>query len=147
MLFYPSQRVPYDCFRSMRRAFAVALLLVASFASKSSPRPNFVVLFLDDHGWGDVGCNTNGTVKETPHIDALAAGGMRFTDFHVGYSVCTASRGALLTGRLCPRTGVCGNFGPNSEHGMALSEHTMADLLKPQGYDTHMIGKWCVLIE
>ena len=61
--------------------------------------------------------------SETPHMDALAASGIRFSDFHVGFSVCTPSRAALLTGRLCPRTGVCNNFGPYSRHGMALTEH------------------------
>ena len=101
---------------------------------------DFVILFMDDHGWGDVGCNTNGEVKETPHIDKLAASGIRFHDFHVGFSVCTASRGALLTGRSCPRTNICGNFGPDSKHGMSLQEKTVADLLKAADYDTHMIG-------
>ena len=108
--------------------------------SSGAEKPNFVILFMDDHGWGDVGCNTNGEVKETPHIDKLAASGIRFHDFHVGFSVCTASRGALLTGRSCPRTNVCGNFGPDSKHGMSLQEKTVADLLKAADYDTHMIG-------
>eukprot|EP01063_Lacrimia_lanifica_P022926 TRINITY_DN30436_c0_g1_i1.p1 TRINITY_DN30436_c0_g1~~TRINITY_DN30436_c0_g1_i1.p1 ORF type:complete len:549 (+),score=163.06 TRINITY_DN30436_c0_g1_i1:35-1681(+) len=120
-----------------------AHMLLAAAAAAAMP-PNFVILFLDDHGWGDVGCNTNGSVTETPHIDALAAEGLRFTDFHAGFSVCTASRGALLTGRTCPRTGVCGNFGPSAQYGMALQERTVADLLKtaPTPYATHMLGKW-----
>ena len=126
----------------------VLMLATVDFADKKAEsdtpnKPNFVILFMDDHGWGDVGCNTNGEVKETPHIDALAASGIRFHDFHVGFSVCTASRGALLTGRSCPRTNVCGNFGPESKHGMSLQEKTVADLLKTANYDTHMIGK-CV---
>jgi arylsulfatase A-like enzyme len=103
--------------------------------------PNVVILFLDDHGWGDVGANAGAAaVPETPHIDALAASGARFTDFHSGYSVCTASRAALLTGRLAPRTGVFGNFAPTSSEGMALQERTIADVLGGAGYDTHMIG-------
>ena len=124
-------------------AFAVSIACVAASGSVVRP-PNFVVLFLDDHGWGDAGFNTNGAVTETPNMDRLASGGMRFADFHVGFSVCTASRGALLTGRTCPRTNVCGNFGPESKHGMALDELTMANLLKRAStpYDTHMIGKW-----
>ena len=139
-------------------------------AATPATKPNFVILFMDDHGWGDVGCNTGGAVKETPHIDALASGGVRFEgsstsvlapgpagpstntrtlilsltlslDFHVGFSVCTASRAALLTGRNCPRTDVCNNFGPDSKFGMALQEKTVADLLKGGAdYDTHMIG-------
>lgn len=117
---------------------------------------------MDDHGFGDMGANANGVdpaslpefpvgpwkdgagkyTPETPHMDALAASGIRFTDFHVGYSVCTASRAALLTGRLCPRTGVCGNFGPYSAMGMARGERTVADILGSAGWEAHMIGKW-----
>lgn len=66
-------------------------------------------------------------------MSQMALGGIRFTDFHVGYSVCTPSRAALLTGRLCPRTGVCSNFGPYSRHGMNTSELTMANLLSDAG--------------
>tara|TARA_B110000208_G_C11546797_1_gene350132 strand:+ start:89 stop:646 length:558 start_codon:yes stop_codon:yes gene_type:complete len=108
--------------------------------SVATTKPNFLVLFLDDHGWGDVGANWNETT-ETPRMDQLAAEGVRFTDFHASYSVCTASRGALLTGRLAPRTGVASNFGPYSTHGMALQERTIANELNDLGYESHMIGK------
>ena len=67
--------------------------------------------------------------------------GIAFSDFHAAFSVCTASRGALLTGRLSPRTGVGNNFGPDSDAGMALGERTIADWLAPSGYESHMIGK------
>jgi len=106
------------------------------------------LIVLDDVGYGDIGVN-NKDVQETPHIDALAASGMLFTDFHAGFSVCTPSRAALLTGRLAPRTGVFENFAPDSSFGMSLDEITMADILmntQKQGsgvqYKTHMIGKW-----
>ncbi len=127
-------------------AAAAALLFptlsVAAGAARAvTGKPNVVLLFLDDHGWGDVGANVGAAaVPETPHIDALAASGARFTDFHSGFSVCTASRAALLTGRLAPRTGVFGNFVPTSSEGMALQERTIADVLGSAGYDTHMIG-------
>lgn len=111
--------------------------------SLSKGKPNFVILFLDDHGWGDVGANVGANiVPETPNVDSLAASGVRFTDMHSGFPVCTASRSALLTGRLAPRTGVFGNFAPSSSEGLALGEVTMADVLREAGYDTHMIGKW-----
>lgn len=122
----------------MRLLLAALLLPVAGAAT---PGTNFMVLFMDDNGWGDNGCN-DPNVTETPRIDQMAREGIRFSDFHASYSVCTASRGALLTGRLCPRTGVCNNFGPNSIHGMAAGELTMADILTAGGYDAHMIGKW-----
>ena len=115
-------------------------MLFNCLLSVATTKPNFLVLFLDDHGWGDVGANWNETT-ETPRIDQLAAEGVRFTDFHASYSVCTASRGALLTGRLAPRTGVASNFGPYSTHGMALQERTLANELNDLGYESHMIGK------
>ena len=71
----------------------------------------------------------------------MAREGIAFSDFHAAFSVCTASRGALLTGRLSPRTGVGNNFGPDSDAGMALGERTIADWLAPSGYESHMIGK------
>ena len=73
------------------------------------------------HVGGDVGVNTDGNVTETPNMDALAATGIRFTDMHVGFSVCTASRAALLTGRLAPRTGVFNNFSPLATGFVSLS--------------------------
>lgn len=115
----------------------------AQTKTTNSSRPNFVILFLDDHGWGDFGANVGSNiVTETPNLDALASSGVRFTDMHAGFSVCTASRAALLTGRLAPRTGVADNFGPTSNRGMALQEQTIANYLVNNGYDTHMIGKW-----
>ena len=72
----------------------------------------------------------------------MAKEGIAFSDFHAAFSVCTASRGALLTGRLSPRTGIGNNFGPDSDAGMALGERTIANWLAPAGYESHMIGKW-----
>ena len=114
------------------------LFLGGSAAAKPT---NFVVLFADDNGWGDMGVN-NPNVTETPRVQRMGREGLTFFDFHASYSVCTASRGALLTGRLAPRTGVAQNFGPNSEHGIAPGELTIANVLGAHGYDSHMVGKW-----
>jgi arylsulfatase A-like enzyme len=97
----------------------------------------------DDWGWGDLGANWAPTkaLGLTPNLDKLADGGLRFVDFHAGASVCTPSRAALLTGRLGLRTGVTSNFGPSSTGGLPLNETTIAELLKPMGYKTGMIGK------
>ncbi len=84
-----------------------------------------------EDGWGDVGHN-NPEVKETVAIDALAASGVTFKDFHT-FPLCTPSRAQLLTGRLGMRTGVTTNFVPNSLHGLPTTEHTIAELLKPAG--------------
>ena len=107
---------------------------------ETATRPSIALLFLDDHGWGDLGANT-GVAGLTPEMDLLAAGGMRFTDFHVGYSVCTPSRATLLTGRYGARTGVSTNFGAGSKYGMAANEITLANVLSDVGYETRMIGE------
>lgn len=104
-------------------------------------RPNIVLLFADDFGWGDLGANWDET-KETPNLDRLSHSGIRFTDFHAGASVCTPSRSALLTGRLGVRTGVTSNFGVDSLYGLPLNETTIAEMLKSVNYSTGMIGKW-----
>lgn len=116
------------------------LLFIECIAGARSAPPNFVILFLDDHGWGDVGANWNST-KETPNLDRIASKGLRFTDWHAGYSVCTPSRAALLSGRLAPRTGVWSNFGQTSTHGMAVGELLLPQLLEST-HDSHMVGKW-----
>ena len=106
-------------------------------------KPNVIILFADDFGWGDVGQNAPGVVFETAALDALAAGGAHFTDFHT-FPLCTPSRGQLLTGRLPIRTGVTTNFVPESLAGLPTTELTIAELLKTAGYDTAQLGKWCV---
>ena len=104
-------------------------------------KPNVIILFCDDFGWADVGMNAPGVVYETAALDALAAGGAHFTDFHT-FPLCTPSRGQLLTGRLPIRTGVTTNFVPESLAGLPTTELTIAELLKPAGYDTAQLGKW-----
>ena len=125
----------------LRAASLLVAVAAASAAGATSP-PNVVVFFLDDWAYGDLGAN--GYSAETPHMDALAAAGMRFTDMHA-MSVCTPSRSSILTGRLGLRTGVVVNFGPASLYGLPREELTVADLLKraaPTPYDTKVIGKW-----
>ena len=127
------------------------------------PPPNFVVLFVDDWGWGDLGanclhmgdvrgaqpdaldketaCTTATGVTLTPRLDALAASGMRLTDFHAT-GVCTPSRAQLQTGRMGARTGVTSNFGPGALGGLPTTEMTIASLVKTKGYATAAAGKW-----
>ena len=107
-----------------------------------TPRPCFGArTALADWGYGDMGANWPAAAGMTPHMDKLAAEGIRFTDFHVGASVCTVSRAALLTGRLGVRTGVVHNFGIDSVAGLPRTEKTIAEMLKPAGYRTGAIGK------
>ena len=135
----------------------------------------------------ETACDTATGKTLTPHMDALANSGIRFTDFHVGASVCTPSRSALQTGRIGARTGVTSNFGfvtsfslaklyccnvgmqypgagmeqlpphprhplppahlilrqrPGSKGGLPLTEHTIAEYLRPAGYKSAAVGKW-----
>ncbi|MCL6503832.1 MAG: arylsulfatase [Pirellulales bacterium] len=106
-------------------------------------RPNIVLILADDLGYGDVGCyNPQGKIP-TPHLDRLAAQGMRFTDAHSASAVCSPSRYTLLTGRYAWRTrlqrGVLGGLSPPLIEEDRL---TIARLLQQQGYHTACIGKW-----
>jgi arylsulfatase len=103
--------------------------------------PNVVIVFADDMGYGDLGCY-GGQAAATPAIDALARGGIRFTDFHVAQAVCSASRAALLTGCYPNRIGISGALGPSARHGIAAAETTLAELLRARGYRTAAVGKW-----
>lgn len=108
-------------------------------------KPNFVIIFADDLGYGDLGCYGNPTIR-TPELDRMAAEGVRFTQFYSASSVCTPSRAALLTGRLPIRSGMCSNrrrvLFPNSGGGIPAEEVTLAEALKAQGYATGCFGKW-----
>ena len=111
----------------------------------SSKKPNFVIIFCDDLGYGDLGCYGHPTIR-TPHLDRMAAEGQKWTNFYVGASVCTPSRAALLTGRLPIRSGMCSNsrrvLFPDSASGLPAGEVTIAEGLKAEGYTTACIGKW-----
>lgn len=105
---------------------------------------NVVIIFADDLGYGDLGCYGSPTIR-TPHLDRMAAEGLRFTDFYSAAEVCTPSRAALLTGRYPIRNGMCGNrrvLFPNSKGGLPTAEITLAEALREKGYATAHIGKW-----
>ncbi len=105
-------------------------------------KPNIVIIFTDDQGYGDLGCFGHPTIK-TPNIDKMANEGIRFTQFYVAASISTPSRGALLTGRLPVRTGVhTGVFFPHSGGGIPAEEITIGEAMKEAGYATACFGKW-----
>lgn len=127
----------------MRSALAVAALAAAGCAAgpgAATPPPNVVLIFVDDLGWGDLGCT--GAPYRTPAIDRIAAEGAFFTDFDVAQPVCSASRAALLTGCWPNRIGIHGALGPQAKHGIAAAETTLAELLRARGYATAIFGKW-----
>jgi len=109
--------------------------------------PNYVLIFCDDLGYGDLGCY--GSAKNrTPRIDAMAKEGMRFTSFLSSSPVCTPSRASLLTGCYARRVGMHEDFTghwvliPRSRRGMHADEWTLPEILKAKGYATACIGKW-----
>lgn len=118
------------------------LLLGISFSTAADSKPNFIIVFTDDQGYGDLGCFGSETIK-TPHLDRLAEEGRKFTNFLVASPVCTPSRAALLTGSYPKRVGLHEHvLFPSSTKGLNPDEHTIADHLKQQGYATAAFGKW-----
>ncbi len=135
----------------------------------AAPRPNVVLIVADDLGYGDIGAYGNPVIR-TPHIDALAADGVRFTSFYACSAICGPSRAGMLTGRYPFRSGVIGNTYPKGEafgklaarrfgvllkglgvldiredhvaRGLSAHELTLAEGLRAAGYQTGMIGKW-----
>ena len=110
--------------------------------SLQAGRPNFIIIFTDDQGYGDLSCFGSKTI-ETPNIDRLAKEGRKFTSFMVASPVCTPSRAALMTGCYPKRVGMHQHvLFPTSKKGLNPEEHTIADHLKSQGYATACFGKW-----
>ncbi|NIB38598.1 sulfatase [Pseudomaricurvus alkylphenolicus] len=107
----------------------------------ASSRPNIIVIFADDLGYGDIGSYGSKTIK-TPNIDRMAAQGAKFDQFYSASPVCTPSRAALLTGRYPIRQGIHEVFYPESFQGMDPEEVTIAEMLKDVGYVTGLVGKW-----
>lgn len=119
-----------------------ALLSISAFTGETPPgKPNVVLIFTDDLGYGDLGCYGNAIIR-TPHLDQMAAEGARFTEFYSISPVCSPSRAGLLTGRHPIRMGIQSVFFPESWTGMAPEEITLAEALKEQGYATSCVGKW-----
>ncbi|MFC5050415.1 sulfatase [Rubritalea spongiae] len=121
---------------------AIGLTTAVMQPIHAAQKPNVIVIYTDDLGYGDVGCY-GAEGYETPHLDQMAKEGMRFTDFSTSSSICTPSRAGLLTGRYAKRWGHNGKvYFPDSKDGMPPSEITIAEMLKPQGYQTALVGKW-----
>jgi len=120
-----------------------AILTIVSWAAVSADAhaaaetPNIVLVMCDDLGWGDVGFN-GGKIIQTPHLDEMAAGSLKFTRFYAASAVCSPTRASCLTGRHPYRLGIPG---ANSGH-LKPQEGTLAELLKRGGYTTGHFGKW-----
>ncbi len=132
-----------------RILLALLLLVLTPFGRADTSRPNFLVIYTDDHGYGDVSTYGATDVK-TPHIDSLAADGMLFTTMRANCTVCSPSRAALLTGRHQDRVGVPGVIRTQPEDSWGYfdpSVPTLADELKKAGYHTAIVGKWHLGLE
>jgi arylsulfatase A len=123
----------------------LVFLLLSCNSNSVDKLPNFVIVFCDDLGYGDIGAFGHPSIR-TPNIDRLAGEGQRWTSFYVAASVCTPSRAGLMTGRLPIRSGMCDDthrvLFPNSYGGLPQSEITLARALKQAGYTTACVGKW-----
>jgi len=131
------------------------LLLAACQKEKATPQtpeqrtPNFILIFCDDLGYGDLG-SYGSSINRTPNLDKMAAEGMRFASFYTSASVCTPSRASILTGCYPQRVDMAEVRGegfrsvllPAAQHGLNPKEITLAEMLKPHGYATACIGKW-----
>ncbi len=133
----------------MRILLALSLLA----GSRAAEKPNFVLIVIDDLGWADVGANGS-TFYETPNVDRLAAGGMRFTNGCSTCPVCSPTRASLMTGKYPPRVGITDWIPgrrdlpsqklarPAIRNELPLEETTLAEALKAAGYATAHVGKW-----
>lgn len=119
------------------RLFAVAVL---AGITRGTPPPNIIIIFTDDQAYGDVGVYGSPTLA-TPRLDRMATEGLRFTDFYVSTSVCSASRAALLTGRYPDLHDTHGVYFPGAV-GLDHREITIAEMVGAAGYATALIGKW-----
>ena len=113
----------------------------------TAKRPNIIIIFCDDLGYGDLGAFGHPTIR-TPNVDCIAREGQKWTNFYAAASVCTPSRAALMTGRLPVRSGMCNDgeehrvLSSDSKGGLPESEITLAEALKTREYATGCIGKW-----
>lgn len=122
------------------QAFLGLLALLFCSSIVQAGKPNFVVIFIDDMGYGDIE-PYGSKVNQTPHLNQMAEEGMKLTSFYAA-PVCSASRAQLLTGCYAPRVSVPGVFFPAGPRGLNPKEMTIADYLGELGYATTCIGKW-----
>ncbi|SMD45647.1 arylsulfatase [Aquiflexum balticum DSM 16537] len=131
----------------MRFYNLIFFLLIVKISGCTSPKesapilPNIVLIFTDDQGYNDVGVFGSPDI-DTPNLDQMASEGIKFTNFYVAQAVCSASRAALLTGTYSNRLGIHGALDHSSTHGLNPDETTIAEMLKPLGYQTAIFGKW-----
>ncbi len=132
----------------MRFLLTVLFALASAFPALAAPKPNLILVLIDDLGWGDFSCFGNRDVQ-TPNIDRLASEGISFSQFYVNSPICSPSRCALVTGQYPQRwriTSFLNNRGDNERRGVAQwldpKAPTLARILQRSGYATGHFGKW-----
>jgi len=133
----------------MQRTYLFILIIsVVIFSTcrptPEAPPPNIILIMADDLGYGDLSCYGN-TFIQTPHLDKMAAGGLKFLDYHSNGAVCSPTRAALLTGQYQQRAGMEGVIyvrGATRQTGMDTTATTIAEVLRSRGYETAVYGKW-----
>ena len=139
---------------NMRNTFLFLwFLTLANWAvAQKNTKPNIIFIFIDDMGWGDVGCYGNDFI-DTPNIDQLAKDGMRFTDFYAAGAVCSPTRCAVQSGQNQARIGITAHIpghwrpferviNPQTTMALPLDVVTVAESMKQAGYTTGYVGKW-----
>ena len=145
ILIFLSFQLTYkiSVFMPKYKIFSLLILLAAglsfSCCTNADKNPNILIFLTDDLGYGDLGCYGN-TIISTPNIDKLAEEGVRFTDFHSAGTVCSPSRGSLLTGRHPYRIGFYYILGGGAH--LRAEETTLPNILRENGYETFFAGKW-----
>ncbi len=135
--------------KSTRRSFLKTIALGAAAAAVPTAfgerpmkrKPNIIFILADDLGWAELGCYGN-KFNETPHLDALAARSVRFTDAYAAAPVCSPYRAALMTGQVPARVGITDYLRPDDTKHLSTNHVTIAKLLKRAGYATGILGKW-----
>ncbi len=122
--------------------FTIGSLTVSAQEGTGVDHPNFIVIFTDDLGYGDVG-RSGSPLIQTPHIDRMESEGVKLVHHYSSANVCTPARAGLLTGRYPIRTGLAHSvLFPDDDHGLPDEEVTLPEALKAEGYRTGMVGKW-----
>jgi len=132
-----------DFIRNFSMGIMTFAMLPFACQKSSRPTPNIIYIMADDLGYGDLGCYGQPRIQ-TPHIDRLAAEGIRFTDHYAGSTVCAPSRCVLMTGKHTGHAYIRGNreVHPMGQEPLAAKEVTVAEVLQQAGYRTGLIGKW-----
>ncbi|MFN0085263.1 MAG: sulfatase-like hydrolase/transferase, partial [Blastocatellia bacterium] len=136
--------------KSIRAIFVISVLVICGLQAETVARgqqgrkaPNIIFMMADDLGWGDLGSYGQKKIR-TPHLDRMAAEGMRFTQFYAGSPVCAPSRCVLMTGKHGGHAYIRDNreVRPEGQWPLAGGEVTIAEMLKTRGYATGGFGKW-----